>query len=138
MRVVLAIVVGVIVGFWLDDPADRVVTHTVTEEVAVPGPTVIRSVPQPVPDSCYQMIDLYDTQIAYVKEYNAAVAPQWTNFNDALQAIVTKDIGDLNNAITVQHQVQSAGTGALAELIQNQDDLDTLEAACEKDMEDLQ
>ncbi len=138
MKVIAALLVGIVVGFWLDDPADRVETVTVTEKVDVPGPTVVRSVPQPLPDICYSMIERYDSQIEFVKEYNAAIAPQWENFNDALQAFYTQDTGDLNNAITVQHEVQSAGTGALAELIQNQDDLDTLQARCDKEMEDLQ
>lgn len=137
MRVAVACLVGIVVGFWLDDPADRVETVTVTEEVEVPGPEVVRYERPALPDSCLTYIDRYLAQNEHIAEYSTAVSGQFQNFNDALIAVHSQDIGEINQAITVQHEVSAAATGPLQELIGQQIHLDRFQEQCEREMEEL-
>lgn len=134
MRAGCCVLIGVVVGFWLDDPADRTRTVTVTEEVEVPGPTVVRSAP--LPDSCLSMIENYQRHVELIEQYADSVAPQTANLNRSLTAIATEDIGKHNEALTVQYEIELGVAGPLREIIQGQDTLDRLRDQCAADREE--
>jgi hypothetical protein len=140
VRWTIGCLVGVAVGFWLDDPADPLPpeTITVTETVEVEGPEVVRYEQTELPASCLTYIDRYLGQIDAIEQYSSAVSVQFVNFNDALQAIHSGDIGEVNRTITVQHQVEAKATGPLQQLIGEQHTIDRMQVKCDEDMEKLQ
>lgn len=124
---------GVVAGFCLDDPADRVRTETVTvtEQVEVPGPTVVRW--EPLPDACKTMIDMFDLQVDQLRQYSAGIAPQTINLNRSQQAIASKSVDLHNEAMTVQYEIQNNVAGPLRELMFGQDPLDQAQARCQEE-----
>ncbi len=134
IRAAAALAVGVAVGVWLDDPADRVTT--VTEQVEVPGPEVVRYEQRPVPDSCLSLINLINDTNAAIEQYSTAVGPQFQNLTDATGALNAGDIERINHALEVQQQVQLRSAEPLQFIIESSTKMADRKAACDADMED--
>lgn len=103
---------------------------------APPSATVITRVNtvNKLPESCTHYLDLVDTTIQSVYDYENGIAPAEGALSDGLGALVDGDAEQLNKARTELNHVQNDTTGPLQTIVASHGDLVAAHAACQKDL----
>jgi len=133
---VVGVVLGVLLGFGLDDPEDRVTTVTETVEVEVPGPEVVRYERVPLPDSCARMIPILDDAYANMLGYSTSTASDTANINEAIAGVTRGDFVRINQSLDDMHTLEFEAMEWVRAFDDNIEELAELQPQCAADVED--